>query len=214
MRQFWTSSIFSVATKFTHLKVWFIYIYNNKTVEHMESNSVWSECQHSFTAKRSCTTNLLAIFRRWTESLNIGTPADAISLTLRRHLILYQTIACSSWIVIILSYRIAIHARIKGFLVCRSQRACVISTNLDWSAVTTDVPRGTVLASVTGPVGTDNNKQFVDYCDPFSEQNKSLFPPNQQCACECKEVGHQMWSIVDQTRSNKQSDKQKQTELQ
>ena len=56
-------------------------ITRDKTIEHMESNNLLSECQHSFVAGRSCTTNLMML-DRWTNTklLDSGTSVDTIYL--------------------------------------------------------------------------------------------------------------------------------------
>ena len=46
----------------------------------MESNNLLSECQHSFVAGISCTTNFLEVLDRWTELLDSGTSVEGIYL--------------------------------------------------------------------------------------------------------------------------------------
>ena len=102
-------------------------IIRDKTVEHMENNNFLSECQHGFTEKSSCTTNLLAVLGKWT-SLDMHTAVDAIYLDFAKafdsvphHRLLFKLES--------LGIESCVLTWIKDFLVGRRQRVCIVGCN-------------------------------------------------------------------------------------
>ena len=114
-------------------------IIRDKVVEHMDSNSFLSECQHGFIAKRSCTTNLLAVLDKWTESLDRRTPVDVVYLDFSKA---FDSVSHHRLLLKLKSYGTgsSLLAWIKDFLLGRRQRVGINGTYSGWAPVTSGVP--------------------------------------------------------------------------
>ena len=53
-------------------------IIRDNLIIHMNSNNLFSKCQHGFIKNRSCTTNLLTALDQWTDAIDQGSAVDVI----------------------------------------------------------------------------------------------------------------------------------------
>ena len=147
-------------------------IIKDRVVEHMESNSFSSECQHGFIAKRSCTANPLAVLDKWTESLDRCTPVDAVSLDFSKA---FDSVPHHCLLFKLKSYGIGQSglAWIKDCLLGRRQRVGVNGTYSDWVPVTSGVPQGSVLGPVLFVVSINDLPDIVNsLCQMYADDVK------------------------------------------
>ena len=106
-------------------------ILRKKITTHLEENNLLSDCQHGFTHKRSCLTNMLESLEDWTETLDRGDKLDIIYLDYRKA---FDTVPHKRLLAKLYGYGIrgCILDWLKSFLTGRKQQVSVGATYSDW----------------------------------------------------------------------------------
>ena len=170
-------------------------IIRDKVVEHMDSNSFLSECQHGFIAKRSCTTNLLAVLDKWTESLDRRTPVDVVYLDFSKA---FDSVPHHRLLLKLKSYGTgsSLLAWIKDFLLGRRKRVGVNGTYSGLAPVTSGVPQGSVLGSVLFVIFINDLPDIVNsLCQMYADDTKVfLLKLTRKVKSNCSKIWTCWWS--------------------
>ena len=114
-------------------------------VTHLLEDKKWIVTkQHGFVSGRSCLTNLLETFEKWTEYLDAGHGLDVVYLNYRKA---FDTVPHKRLLTKVLQAGISgkILNWIKAFLANRRMKVTVNGSSSVWAAVTSGIPQGSVL---------------------------------------------------------------------
>jgi hypothetical protein len=129
----------------------------------LEGNQLLNDAQHGFREKRSCLTNLLYSFERWTKYMDEHTPVDVIYIDFKKA---FDSVPHKR-----LMKKLSLHGIdgkllqwIEGFVTGRSQCVQVNGIPSDWVAVESGVPQGSVLGPLLFIVYVNDIPELLD-CD-------------------------------------------------
>ena len=60
------------------------FLIHSRIVQYLEDSNIVTHCQHGFVVKKSCFTNLLEMYEKWTLALDSGYGIDVIYLDYRK----------------------------------------------------------------------------------------------------------------------------------
>ena len=118
----------------------------NAIVEHMTTNNLFSEAQHSFLKGKSCVTQLLEYLEDITESMDNGNDVDVIYLDFCKA---FDKIPHRRLIKKLEIYGIKgkLLNWIRDFLSERQQRVFIKGSSSTWTDIASGVPQGSVLGT-------------------------------------------------------------------
>ena len=119
-------------------------IVKDRLMEFVEESNIISNAQHGFRKGKSCLTNLLESFEKWTEALDNGYGIDVIYLDYRKA---FDTVPHQRLLLKLRSFGISEKyvKWIASFLQGRRMRVGVRGQYSGWSDVVSGVPQGSVL---------------------------------------------------------------------
>ena len=115
-------------------------VIKDKIFRHMELNKLFSANQNGFIKGRSCSTNLLAVMDKWTESLDLRLPVDTIYLDFAKA---FDSVPHKRLLLKLQKYGIngQVLNWIKEFLGNRRQYVKIKNTKSKWAPVTSGIPQ-------------------------------------------------------------------------
>ena len=121
------------------------HIITSNILKHLEDNSILTDCQHSFWARRNCETQLLTLVHELEDSIDRGKQMYLVILDFSKafHRVSHQRLLAK-----INHYGIQgqTYKWIESYLSDRSQQVIVDGAGSDKASVVIGVPQGTVLA--------------------------------------------------------------------
>ena len=118
-------------------------IIRSNITEHLELHGLLSVHQHGFVKKKSCLTNLLESFEKWTSIADEGTPVDVVYCDFRKA---FDTVPHRRLLMKLSAYGLKdqVLAWLRDFLHNRRQQVTVGSSTSSSVRVTSGVPQGSV----------------------------------------------------------------------
>ena len=120
------------------------HIITSNILKHLEDNSILTDCQHGFWARRSCETQLLTLVHELADSIDRGKQMDLVILDFSKA---FDRVPHQRLLAKINHYGIQgqTYKWIESFLSDRSQQVIVDGAVSDKAPVASGVPQGTVL---------------------------------------------------------------------
>ena len=120
------------------------HIITSNILKHLEDNSILTDCQHGFRARRSCETQLLTLVHELADSIDRGKQMDLVILDFSKA---FDRVPHQRLLAKINHYGIQgqTYKWIESFLSDRSQQVIVDKAVSDKAPVVSGVPQGTVL---------------------------------------------------------------------
>ena len=120
------------------------HIITSHILKHLEDNSILTDCQHGFRARRSCETQLLTLVHELADSIDRGKQMDLVILDFSKA---FDRVPHQRLLAKINHYGIQgqTYKWIESFLSDRSQQVIVDGAVSDKAPVVSGVPQGTVL---------------------------------------------------------------------
>ena len=120
------------------------HIITSNILRHLEENSILTDCQHGFRARRSCETQLLTLAHELADSIDRGKQMDLVILDFSKA---FDRVPHQRLLAKINHYGIRgqTYQWIKSFLSRRTQQVIVDGAVSDIAPVVSGVPQGTVL---------------------------------------------------------------------
>ena len=128
---------------------------------YMSSNNLFSLSQHGFTARRSCTSQLLCAMNYWTRCLNDKFPVDIAYLDFQKA---FNLVPHKYLLSKLCGYGIQrkLLSWVEGFLIGRKQRVVLNGHCSTWADVLSDVPQGSVLGPLLFNIYLNDMPDIVD----------------------------------------------------
>jgi hypothetical protein len=119
-------------------------VIKDRIMDHLKRNKLIRNSQHDFLPGRNCTTNLLSFFKKVTREVDSGGSFDAIFLDFAKA---FDKVPTKRLMKKVRAHGISgpLLVWIKNWLTDRRQRVVLVGEFLDWIAVLSGVPQGSVL---------------------------------------------------------------------
>ena len=149
-------------------------IIRKRIVDHMTKHNMFTEHQHGFMKRRSCTTQLLQVLETWTECLDQGQCIDVVYFDFQKA---FDTVCHKRLITKLVHYGIGgnILSWIKSFLTGRQQCVTVNGVSSAPIHVTSGVPQGSVLGLVLFIIFINDLPNAVQGCLKLFADDTKLF---------------------------------------
>ena len=163
--------------------------------EHMESNKLYTSCQHGFRRGRSCISQLLEVMEDFTNYIDNGQTFDTIYLDFRKA---FDTVPHARLLCKLKAYGIdgKVVDWIQMFLSNRTQQVRVGKEYSSRSQVSSGIPQGSVLGPVLFTIFINDLPEGLEsLCKIFADDTKIYNVSNQKVTIQNDLSKIQEWSL-------------------
>ena len=169
---------------------------------HMETNNLFTKCQHGFRQHRSCVTQLLEVLNDFTKLIEMKDNIDVIYLDFSKA---FDTVPHMRLINKLKAYGIEgnLIKWITNFLSDRKQRVKVNSSYSDYAPVISGIPQGSILGPILFVIYINDLPEIIENsCKIFADDTKLYASPKNKITLQSDLLSLLEWSQVWQLKFN------------